>query len=430
MAMIFRIIWACVAAIVLLTAPAYAGKRIALVIGNGAYQKLSKDSQLPSPVRDAQDIAQALGSIGFEMIQGDISDLGLSEMLDKITELVGRVEEGDTVLFYFSGHGVGFGASNYLLPSDIPPLTRGQDQNLTKQAVSEADIIRQIQAKGAGSVVMIIDACRNNPFERNDGKGIGRDKGLVDGGGGGKGVFTLYAAGFGQTALDRLDENDTDPNSLFTRVLIPLLKKKDLTHVALAKEAQTVVDQLASRVNHDQFPAYYDQIQGFFSFNPGGAKQSFTNEVEFVWWDDEYCRDIIALVNKHVSQMQYMFSGVVDPNNIREGGIHEALFDNRTEGNFDGGMEALCGISLLKGAGVHVGWCHKRVSASQVTAVRTKAQSDVKACLSQDGWTETISAKTISAETAAFYKDSQEARIYTNEGENYTYLVFEWLLNR
>lgn len=426
--MIFRIIWVSVAALVFFTTPLYANNRIALVIGNGTYEKLSKDSQLPSPVKDAEDIAQTLGSIGFEIVGGDISNLGLGEMLDKITELVGRVEEGDTVLFYFSGHGVGLGNSNYLLPSDIAPLRSGQEQNLTKQAVSEADIIRQIQAKGAGSVVMIIDACRNNPFEKNNGKGIGTAKGLVDGGGGGRGVFTLYAAGFGQIALDRLSGNDTDPNSLFTRVLIPLLKTKDLTHVALAKEVQTMVDGLASTVDHDQFPAYYDQIRGFFSFNPGDAKQYFANEAEFVWVDN-YCKHVVELVNKPVGQMQYLFSTFVDPNNIREGAIYEAIFDERTEGNFDGGgRQTLCGISLLKQMGGHMGWCHKRVSPSQVAAVQTRAVSDLRVCLIQDGWSENVSS---SSEIVAFYKeDSEGVRMYINKGKKYTYLVFEWLLKQ
>ena len=77
-----------------------------------------------------------------------------------------------------------------------------------------------------------------------------------------EGVFLLYSAGLGQTALDQLSERDTNPNSVFTRTFVRLLDRPGISLQELAKTTQGEVKTLAASVNHPQMPAYYDQIDG------------------------------------------------------------------------------------------------------------------------------------------------------------------------
>src|SRR5215467_10219589 len=77
-----------------------------------------------------------------------------------------------------------------------------------------------------------------------------------------EGVFVLYSAGLGQAALDRLNDKDADPNSVFTRTLIKLMEKPGLSMQELAKTTQSEVKKLAATIGHFQMPAYYDQIDG------------------------------------------------------------------------------------------------------------------------------------------------------------------------
>jgi hypothetical protein len=84
-------------------------------------------------------------------------------------------------------------------------------------------------------------------------------------------VFVLFSAGIGQSALDRLGDNDPEPNSVFTRKLVPALRTPGLTQIALAKRVQREVDELAATIRHPQQPAFYDQIIGEIELVPGSA---------------------------------------------------------------------------------------------------------------------------------------------------------------
>ncbi len=122
-------------------------------------------------------------------------------------------------------------------------------------------IVSRFQAKGARTAVFVFDACRNNPFERKGTRALP--------GGGGlaamvppEGVFVVFSAGAKQTALDRLSDSDTNPNSVFTRAFVQQLAKPGISLVQVAKQTQADVRRLASEIRHTQTPAYYDQIVG------------------------------------------------------------------------------------------------------------------------------------------------------------------------
>ncbi len=245
-----------------LAAPAAAAKRIALVVGNDAYENLTP---LGKAVNDSRAVAIALEEIGFTVISGENSTR--RDMNKRMSELDASIAPGDTVFFFFAGHGVAIGAENYLLPTDIPKPREGEEGLVKDEAHSVDSIIARIRNRGAAVSMVVLDACRDNPFAASGTRNLGAQRGLAridtpDG------VFVLYSAGIGQTALDGLGPDDKDENSVFTRKLVPLLRTGGMTHVALAKTVQQQVDALAGTVHHAQQPAYYDQIIGEIVLKP------------------------------------------------------------------------------------------------------------------------------------------------------------------
>ena len=254
-------------AAVCLVVPAYAQKRIALVIGIDAYQHLPP---LQKAVGDARAVAALLkDELGFTVLASE--NPTRSQMARKLAELDGVVAAGDTVLFFFAGHGVALSTSeNVLLPADIASPGPGQEGLVRDDGFAVDGIIRRIQQRGATVALMILDACRDNPFEQAGVRSIGVTRGLarVDAP---QGVFVLFSAGLGQKALDRLSSDDASPTSVFTRHLIPALQTPGLSHVQIAKRVQQEVSALARTVSHAQQPAYYDQIEGDVILRGGAA---------------------------------------------------------------------------------------------------------------------------------------------------------------
>jgi uncharacterized caspase-like protein len=240
-------------------APAHAEKRVALVIGNDRYPNLSLTEQLQKAVNDARMVGTTLKQIGFEVVSGE--NLGRQALLAHLDDAAQRLSPGDTALFFFSGHGIAVDGTNYIIPADVPTVAAGQIASLTGAAIREEDITSRFLRAGALVTVVVLDACRNNPFTSSGTKGIGGEKGLAPHEPP-SGVFTLYAASRGETALDRLYDGDRDPNSVFTRALLPALVRPGLDLPGLALEVRKEVTRLAHSVNHTQRPAYYDETSG------------------------------------------------------------------------------------------------------------------------------------------------------------------------
>ncbi|KAE9630147.1 caspase family protein [Parasedimentitalea maritima] len=231
-------------------------KRWALVIGVDNYDNVTA---LQKARNDAQAISQTLVGLGFEV--STLYDAGRRDINGAVSTMANKIDPGDEVLFYFAGHGVEVEGRNFLLPSDVPVINLGDESFLTGESIAADRVLETFQKRGARTTVMILDACRNNPFPSDGKRSVGGSRGLVrmDPP---EGAFILYSAGAGQTALDRLSDNDANPNSVFTRALLPRLKDPSMTLHQLAKQVRRDVQVLASEVNHDQFPAYYDQMSG------------------------------------------------------------------------------------------------------------------------------------------------------------------------
>ena len=151
------------AAIALLTllsiGPAFAEKRIALVVGNSAYRNITR---LDNPRNDAVLMADTLQNLGFTLIGGR-AQLDLDKpSLDNAVQNFGRQVQGaDVALFYYAGHGVQVSGANYLVPVNANP-TREADVDF--QMVDINLVLRQMQGSGTRLNMVILDACRNNPF--------------------------------------------------------------------------------------------------------------------------------------------------------------------------------------------------------------------------------------------------------------------------
>lgn len=241
-------------------------KRVALVIGNDDYAHVTK---LQKAVNDARAVAATIRSIGFEVFETINANRRVFDM--ELNKLNAQIEAGDEVIFFFAGHGISVRGRNYLLPIDVPAIKPGQERSVTKEAFSEDEIINLLQERGVKVSLLIIDACRNNPFPKKGTRSLGRSVGLSERSTPPRNTFVMYSAGFGQEALDRLSDNDQNPNSVFTRKLLPLLKTPGLSHIRMAKRLQIEVEQLAlsSANKHQQFPAFYDQVRGDFYLVPG-----------------------------------------------------------------------------------------------------------------------------------------------------------------
>jgi hypothetical protein len=248
-----------------LAGSAAAAKRVALVVGNDQYSNIP---QLRKAVNDAHTMSDTLKKLGFAVLVAENQNRkGLSETLLAFDRMI---EKGDTAFFFFAGHGFEIGGENYLLPTDVPSATVGQEELIRDGAIAAERIITRVQTRGAGTAIFVFDACRNNPFERSGTRALPGRGGLAAMTPP-EGVFVIYSAGAKQTALDRLSNDDNNPNSVFTRNFSKTLAEPGLNLVQIAKRTQSEVRDLAQGIRHVQTPAYYDQIVGDVVLVPGDA---------------------------------------------------------------------------------------------------------------------------------------------------------------
>src|SRR5437868_2926406 len=206
------IAWGWIAALMMLAAPAHAEKRVALVIGNNDYKNVAK---LQKAVNDARTMGDTLKQLGFSVMVAE--NQTRQQFSQTLLAFDNAVEPGDTAFFFFAGHGFEIAGQNYLLPTDVPAATEGQEELVRDASILADRIVERLQNKGARTSILVFDACRNNPFERSGTRAVAGSGGLAPMTTLPEGVFSVFSAGPRQTALDRLSEDDNNPNSVFTR---------------------------------------------------------------------------------------------------------------------------------------------------------------------------------------------------------------------
>ena len=243
------------ATLVALAAPAQAEKRVALVVGNNDYRNVPK---LQKAVNDARTMGDTLKQLGFTvMVAENQTRAAFSQTLLAFDKAVGP---GDTAFFFYAGHGFEIAGQNFLLPTDVPPATEGQEELVRDASVLADRIIERMQNRKVRTAILVFDACRNNPFERSGTRAVAGGGGLAPMTQLPEGVFSIFSAGPRQTALDRLSNNDDNPNSVFTRTFARQLTEPGANLVQVAQRTRRLVSELAETVRHKQIPVYFDQM--------------------------------------------------------------------------------------------------------------------------------------------------------------------------
>ena len=215
-------------------------------------------ARLNNAREDARAMAASLQSLGYQVTLR--LDLREREMKQALRVFKAQVEGGDEVVFFYAGHGVQLGGSNYLLPLDI--AGESEDQ-IRDEAIQLQRLLDDMSEKKARFTLALLDACRDNPF-KTAGRSLG-GRGLAPTSAA-TGQMVIFSAGAGQQALDRLGPNDKDPNGLFTRVFLREMHKPGLSVDRVVRSVRTEVVNLARSVGHEQVPAIYDQVVGEFFF--------------------------------------------------------------------------------------------------------------------------------------------------------------------
>ncbi len=223
--------------------------RIALVIGNGEYTNARK---LTNPVNDANDMAKTLNELGFEVISG--TNLNLQQMTEKVREFGDKLKvSGGVGLFYYAGHGIQVNGRNYLIPVNAD-ITR--EDEIDFAALNFDLILRKLATANNGLNIVVLDACRNNPFARSWSRDAG-DGGLAQVTAP-TGTFIAYA-----TSPDRTASDGTGRNGLYTAELLKHIKQPNLKIEEAFKQVTIAVDQ---KSDGKQVPWTSSSLRGEFYF--------------------------------------------------------------------------------------------------------------------------------------------------------------------
>jgi hypothetical protein len=246
---------AMIAGLFLLAAPPAQGeKRVALVIGNSAYQATAA---LPNPTNDANDIAGALQRVGFTVqVERDLTKRGMEGALARFARLA---EDADAAMFFYAGHGIQYRGTNYLMPIDA----RIEDEYSINFELLRIDDVLYSMERTRGVKLLVLDACRNNPlFDRLLSKGATRDAGIARGLARidpTRGMIIAYATQANQVAVD-----GTGRNSPFTSALVKYLDEPGLEVGAMFRRVAIDVDRATGG---RQLPELWVTLRGEFYLN-------------------------------------------------------------------------------------------------------------------------------------------------------------------
>lgn len=205
------------AALLLGAHSAAAESRLALVIGQSAYKSVPA---LPNPINDAKAVGQMLTDSGFEV--STASDLSQSQIRDALSEFAGKVASkgGDSIaLVFYAGHGVQIDGENFLVPVDIDPK---RESDIPIQAVRLNDVLNTLTSAPSKMRILMLDACRNNPFPEIS-KSAGGGLALIDAKIGAPNTFLSFSTSPGAIA-----EDGRGDNSPYTTALLAAAKEANI----------------------------------------------------------------------------------------------------------------------------------------------------------------------------------------------------------
>ena len=233
------------------------GRRVALIIGNGDYR--GSISRLANPANDARDVAESMKKVGFDVALH--LDVSRDEMNRAILDFKKRLHDSDVGLFYYAGHAIQVEGRNFMIPveasleiTDMRPDTLADYVSL--ETVEIDDVLGRMAAAEPDLNIVILDACRDNPFE---GQSRGLTRGLAQTSAP-RGTFVAYA-----TAPGKVAEDGSGVNSPYTSALVEAVSTPGLKLEEVFKQVRR---EVALQTDGRQTPWENSSIFGDFYFTP------------------------------------------------------------------------------------------------------------------------------------------------------------------
>src|SRR5471030_906403 len=236
------------------------GRRVAFVVGNGAYKNVT---QLPNPPIDAKAMAGVLRNAGFDVVEG--INLTRDKMTERLLEFGKKTQGADVAVFFYAGHGIAVDGTNYLLPIDAD-IKSEMDVKLGNAI--NVDLTLDQTMNDSKVKLVFLDACRHNPFAAKikanaTTRSVSVQTGLAEMKSG-EGTLIAFATGPGQTALD----GQEGTNSPFTRALMANITQPGV-------EIQQAMTMVRAQVNEEtkkgQLPWGHTNLTGAVYLNPAAA---------------------------------------------------------------------------------------------------------------------------------------------------------------
>ena len=237
--------WSALVVLAVLSVPALAAQRVALLIGNASY---AHAPPLANPANDAADIGAALGRLGFSVTK--IENAGYAELRRGLLEFQRAASASEMAVVFYAGHGIEVDQRNFLVPVDA---RLASDRDVEYEAVPLGLVQRAVE-RASGLRLVILDACRENPFAarmqrvgatRSIGRGLARVEPTGE-------TLVAYAAKGGTVALD-----GTGRNSPYTRALLAHLEKPGLEVMLMLRNVR---DAVLAATGGQQEPFWYGSL--------------------------------------------------------------------------------------------------------------------------------------------------------------------------
>ena len=235
-------------------AVAHASKRVALVIGNSAYEHAAP---LKNPRNDAEDLAVKLASLGFEVVSG--FDLNSRGMRDKVREFGEKLRDADVAMFFYAGHALQVNGRNYLAPVNTDVR---HESDLDFETIPMDFVQRQMERE-TKTILLFLDACRDNPLARSlrtNSRSTGSVRGLARETNSSEGTFIAFATQPNNVALD-----GNGRNSPFTTALLENIDRPGVEISTLMTDVRRQVFELTKK---QQIPWINSSLLGRFYFIP------------------------------------------------------------------------------------------------------------------------------------------------------------------
>ncbi len=243
-----------------LATPAHAAKRVALVIGNGAYKHAAP---LRNPQNDAEAVSAQLKALGFDVVTGiNLTHRDFAIVLGRFRS---KLEHADVALFFYAGHGLQVNGHNYLAPVEAK---LDDEMSLSFEAVDLATVLALMERRRRTNIVFL-DACRDNPLARNLARSMGTRSGAIGRGlarvESGVGTLITFATQPGNVALD-----GDEANSPFTKALVQHIATPGLDVALMMRRVrQNVIDATGGR----QIPWQHSSLTAPFLFKAKAEPQ-------------------------------------------------------------------------------------------------------------------------------------------------------------